>query len=69
MDGKPLGVLVMPHNTEPNRWDDYTLSAMLECFIPAGEHEFSLCYTPRCTNMNGGVNQCMVRQLEIIRLH
>ncbi len=69
MDGNPLGVLAMPHNTEPNRWDDYTLSAMLECSIPAGEHEFSLCYTPRCTNMNGGVNQCMVRQLEIIRLH
>ena len=69
MDGKPLGVLVMPHNTEINRWDDYTLSAMLECSISAGEHEFSLCYTPRCSNMHGGVNQCMVRRLEIIRLH
>lgn len=69
MDGKFVGVLVMPHNTETNHWDDYTLSAMLECSVSAGEHEFSLRYTPRCANMNGDVNQCMVRQLEIIRLH
>ncbi len=69
MDGKFVGVLVMPHNTEANCWEDYTLSAMLECSASSGEHEFSLRYTPRCSNMNGGVNQCMVRQLEIIRLH
>ncbi len=69
MDGKFLGMLTMPHNTETNCWDDYTLSAMPEFSIPAGEHEFSLRYTPRCVNMNGDVNQCMVRQLEIIRLH
>jgi hypothetical protein len=36
--------------------------------VPAGSHRFSLCYSPRCMNANGEINQCMVRQLEIARL-
>ena len=69
IDGRFFGVLVMPHNTEAGCWENYSLTAMLECQLPAGVHEFSLRYTPRCANMNGEINQCMVRQLEIIRLH
>ncbi len=67
-DGRFVGMLVFPHNTEAGRWDDYTLTAMLKCELSEGEHEFSLHFTPRCTNMNGDVNQCMVRYLEIIHL-
>ena len=68
VDGESCGVLLLPHNTEPGRWDDYTRSAALRVTLPAGMHRFSLCYTPRCTNANGETNQCMVRRLEITRV-
>lgn len=68
VDGNYIGMMVLPHNTEQDQWDDYSLSAMVECQLASGEHRFSLCFTPRCTNMNGNVNQCMVRQMQIIRL-
>ncbi len=68
VDGKPAGVLLLPHNTEEGRWDDYTRSAGLRVGLAAGAHRFSLCYTPRCVNANGSTNQCMVRALEITRV-
>ena len=68
VNGKDCGVLLLPHNTEQGRWDDYARSAALTLELPAGKHLFSLCYTPRCANANGATNQCMVRLLEITRL-
>lgn len=69
LDGEPVGVLLFPHNTEEGCWEDYTRSAALQVKVEApGRHRFSLCYTPRCVNANGSTNQCMVRQLELIRL-
>lgn len=68
VDGESAGIMVMPHNTEAGRWEDYTRSAALEVTLPAGKHTFSLCYTPRCANMNGDTNQCMVRRLQLTRL-
>ena len=68
VDGESCGVMLMPHNTEAGCWEDYARSAALRVELPAGTHQFSLCYTTRCANTNGSVNQCMVRNLEITRL-
>lgn len=68
VNGESAGIFLMPHNTEAGRWEDYSRSAALKVTLPAGTHRFSLCYTPRCTNANGEINQCMVRQLEITRI-
>jgi hypothetical protein len=62
------GILLLPHNTEAGQWENYTRSAALQVTLPAGSHRFSLCFTPRCANANGAINQCMVRQLEITRI-
>jgi hypothetical protein len=61
-------MVLLPQHTEAGQWDDYTRTAALRVEVPAGIHRFSLCYTPRCTNANGEINQCMVRQLEITQI-
>ena len=68
VNGESAGIFLLPHNTEAGQWEDYSRSAALKVTLPAGTHRFSLCYTPRCTNANGEINQCMVRQLEITRI-
>ena len=68
VNGEPAGILLLPHNTEAGQWENYSRSAALQVTLPAGSHRFSLCFTPRCANANGEINQCMVRQLEITRL-
>jgi hypothetical protein len=61
-------MVLLPQHTEAGQWENYTRSAALQVEVPAGSHRFSLCYTPRCTNANGEINQCMVRQLEITQI-
>ncbi len=68
VNGESAGIILLPHNTEAGQWENYTRSAALQLTLPAGNHRFSLCFTPRCTNANGETNQCMVRQLEITRI-
>ena len=68
VNGEPVGVMLLPHNTEAGQWEHYSRSAALQVTLPAGSHRLSLCYTPRCVNANGETNQCMVRQLELTRL-
>ncbi len=68
VDGEPAGIVLLPHHTETGRWEDYTLTAPLELELAAGRHRFSLCYTPRCRNAHGFVNQCMVRHIELTRV-
>lgn len=68
VDGVSAGVMLLPHNTEAGCWEVYARSAALVVQVEEGLHTFSLCYTPRCRNANGEMNQCMVRQLEITRL-
>ena len=68
VDGESLAVVPLPHNTEQEHWDDYTYSAPVICKLGEGEHTFSLLFTPRCTNANGHLNQCMVRHIELARI-
>ncbi len=68
VDGEPAGMLVMPHNTEAGRWEDYSLTAPFTLQLEGGRHRFSLHYTPHCRNSNGSVNQCMVRRMVLVRV-
>ena len=68
LNGEFVGMVLLPQHTEAGQWENYTRSAALQVEVPAGSHRFSLCYTPRCTNANGEINQCMVRQLEITQI-
>ncbi len=68
VDGSPVAVIPLPHNTEADIWDDYTLTAPITITLDEGEHSFALRYNPAtCTNSHGDLNQCMVRTLELIR--
>lgn len=69
VDGHPQALIALPHNTERNHWEDYTYSAPVVLHLKSGRHRFSLRYTDQCRNANGDINQCMVRQMEIIRVH
>lgn len=68
LNGEFAGMVLLPQHTEAGQWENYTRTAALQVEVPAGSHRFSLCYTPRCTNANGEINQCMVRQLEITQI-
>lgn len=69
VDGERIAIIPLPHNTEPGLWEDYSFTAPVKMRIStAGEHTFSLHLTPDCANTNQGLNQCMVRYLEITRV-
>ena len=68
VDDESVGVVLLPHNTEVGRWDDFTMSTSRIMELSAGRHTFSLRYTEHCKNSNGELNQCMVRNLELTRL-
>lgn len=67
VDGEPVAIIPLPHNTEAGRWQDYAYTAPVTLHLIGGIHRFALRYTPACANSNRHVNQCMVRQLEITR--
>lgn len=68
VDGEPVGMMVLPHNTESGRWEEFSLSTSQLLELTAGRHEFSLRYSERCANSNGELNQCMVRHLEVTHI-
>ncbi len=68
VDDVPVGIIALPHNTEHDCWENYSLTAPLPVKLNKGLHVFSLCYTPDCRNGNGEVNQCMVRHIELTRI-
>lgn len=67
VDGVFRAVLVLPHHTKAGCWEEDALTAPLELALTPGRHCFALLCTPRCTNGNGELNQCMVRALELTR--
>lgn len=69
VDGHPQALIPLPHNTEKDRWEDYTYSAPVLLHLKSGRHRFSLRFNDACRNANGEINQCMVRQMDIIRIH
>ncbi len=69
VNGEPAGIIAMPHNTEAGQWEDYSYTAPLPLQLEGGVYRFSLHYTPHCRNMNGSVNQCMVRRMVLVRVN
>ena len=67
-DGTPVGIIPLPHNTEQDCWENYSLSAPVRIRLEEGAHTLSLAYTPTCTNGNLHLNQCMVRYIELTRV-
>lgn len=68
IDGEPAAVIPLPHNTEADNWEHYSLTAPVTLHLKSGRHHFSLRYNPiTCTNANGAVNQCMVRAITLSR--
>lgn len=69
VDDEPVAIIPLPHNTEQGQWENYSFTAPIKIKLTAsGEHHFSLHYTPACANVNGSINQCMVRHMEITRV-
>lgn len=61
-------VIPMPHNTERSMWADFSLTSPVRIHLERGIHRLSLQFSERNRNINGYVNQCMVRQLILTRL-
>lgn len=68
INGVPGPVLPLPHHTEQGRWQDFAYTAPVSVSLEERRTRFSLRYTDRCVNMNGHINQCMVRSIELLRL-
>lgn len=68
VDGEPIAIIPLPHNTSAGNWDSYSLTAATPLALKSGRHTFALRYSPAtCTNANGELNQCMVRAIELVR--
>ena len=68
VDGEPVAVIPLPHNTEAGNWEHYSQTAPVTVLLKSGHHNFALRYNPAtCANTNGKLNCCMLRELELTR--
>jgi hypothetical protein len=67
VDGKELGVLVMPQRGE-NRWSDWGYSNPLRVQLSAGAHVLTLTYTPLDMNMNRKENTALLDHVRVTPL-
>lgn len=68
VDGEPVAVIPLPHNTEAGNWEHYSQTAPVTVQLKSGHHNFALRYNPAtCANTNGKLNCCMLRELELTR--
>lgn len=59
VDGKRLGVIVMPHRGVGN-WFDWGSSNYVEATLPAGEHTLTIDFRPENNNMNIATNHALI---------
>lgn len=59
VDGKRLGVLVMPHRGVGN-WFDWGSSNYIIADLPAGEHTLTIDFRPENNNMNIATNHALI---------
>ena len=67
VDGKPLGVLVMPQRGT-DRWNDWGYSNPLRASLSAGAHTLTLTYTPLDMNMNRKENTALLDHVRLTPL-
>ncbi|MCC8020402.1 MAG: hypothetical protein LIO63_00200 [Akkermansia sp.] len=68
VDGAFHSTILLPHNTERGRWEDFSWTSPVAVHLDAGAHRFALRFTARDRNANGRVNQCLVRTLRLTRI-
>lgn len=67
VDGRPAGVLVMPQRGI-NAWEDWGYGTALRLRLTAGEHTFTLAYTPLDENMDRRENTALLDHLRLTRV-
>ena len=67
VDGKELGVLVMPQRGE-NRWNDWGYSNPLRARLSPGAHVLTMTYTPLDMNMNRKENTALLDHVRLTPL-
>jgi hypothetical protein len=67
VDGKELGVLVMPQRGE-NRWSDWGYSNPLRARLASGAHVLTITYTPLDMNMNRKENTALLDHIRLTPL-
>jgi hypothetical protein len=67
LDGKELGVLVMPQRGE-NRWSDWGFTNPLRARLTAGAHTLTITYTPLDMNMNRKENTALLDHVRLTPL-
>lgn len=67
VNGATAGVLVMPQRGAGN-WNEFGWSTAAVVTLSAGAHELALAYSANDRNMNGAVNEAIVRELRVTRI-
>ncbi len=67
VDGVRAGVLVMPQRGAGN-WSEFGWSTSAVATLSEGVHELALAYTPSDRNMNGALNETIVREVRLTRI-
>ena len=67
VDGRPVGVLVMPQRGV-NAWEDWGYSTALRVDLTPGEHTFTLEFTPQDENMDRHENTALLDHLRLTRI-
>jgi len=68
LDDKKIGAVVLPQRGEQN-WSDWGYSNAILVDVPAGDHTFTLKFTPSDENMNGEINAALLDRMRIIRVN
>lgn len=68
IDGKRLGIVVMPHRGVGN-WNDWGLSSPVFTHLDAGEHVLTIAFTAESENMNMATNHAAIDRLRVKRLN
>lgn len=67
VDGRRLGITVMPHRGTGN-WNDWGLSSPVFTHLSAGGHTLTIELTPESENMNIATNHAAIDRLRVRRL-
>ncbi|GAC1646879.1 MAG: hypothetical protein NVS4B3_00060 [Gemmatimonadaceae bacterium] len=66
VDGRPVGVLVMPHRGT-DLWTDWGYTNSLSVPLSAGAHTVTVAYTPLDRNMSGRVSTALLDYVRVTR--
>jgi hypothetical protein len=68
IDDEATGTIVFPQRGK-NEWSNWGYSNSVKVYLPKGRHKITLSFEDFDNNMNGEINQAMIDNLRMIRLH